>query len=118
MPHPEYTKGQRLGYVSLSQKAGLPIYANSISCSYQLADSFAGIGYSFFVTLAILYFMKLVVYVGRYFRTPWWDVTGFDEQYLLEDRLQATVQQQWAAAPPSAVPQPVNPAPGVPTPSP
>jgi len=86
IPHPEYTKGQRFGY--------------------QLVDASAGVGYTFFVTLAILYFMKLVVYIFRpYFthnHTGWWATTGFSEHYLLEDRLQATEQQRWA------VPNPEN----------
>jgi len=68
-------------------------------CSYQLADASAGIGYTFFATLAILYFMKLVVYLfRRHFtsdHTGWWAATDFNEEYLLEDRLQATEQQRW-----------------------
>ena len=56
-------------------------------------------GYTFLATLAILYFMKLVVYLCRHYFTPdhtgWWAATEFNEQYLLEDRLQATDQQTW-----------------------
>jgi hypothetical protein len=70
-----------------------------ISCSYQLVDAFAGIGYTFVVTLAILYFMKLVYYLFRRHvqrdDIGWWAATGFDEEYILEDRLQAMAQQRW-----------------------
>jgi ammonium transporter, Amt family len=87
-----------------------------ISCSYQLADAFAGIGYTFFATLAILYFMKFVVYIFKRCvirdGTTWWATTGFSESYILQDRLQATEQQRWggAPAPIPAGPQPGNPA--------
>jgi hypothetical protein len=68
--------------------------------SYQLADASAGVAYTFVVTLAILYFMKVVVYVFRRCFTPehtgWWATAGFDEEYPLEDRLQATEQQRWS----------------------
>jgi hypothetical protein len=93
-----------------------------------MADASAGVSYTFVVTLAILYFMKAVVYVfRRYFtheHTSWWDTTGYDEQYLLEDRLQATEQQRWPETtyhepdpiiPDSLVTQePLPPAPGPP----
>ena len=73
--------------------------ADWTSRRYQITDASAGAGYTFVVTLAILYFMKAVVYVfRRYFvheHIGWWDTTGYDEQYLLEDRLQATEQQRW-----------------------
>jgi hypothetical protein len=64
-------------------------------------DATAGIGYTFFATLAILYFMKLVVYLFRHYftshHTGWWATTDFDEQYFLEDRFQATELQRWTA---------------------
>ncbi len=62
-------------------------------------DASAGVGYTFFATLAILYFMKLVVYFIRHHftsdHTGWWAATDFNEQFLLQDRLQATQQQSW-----------------------
>jgi hypothetical protein len=70
-----------------------------ISWRYQLADASAGVGYTFFATLAILYFMKLVVYLYRHYftsdHTQWWAATDFTDDYLLEDRLEATQQQRW-----------------------
>ena len=50
------------------------------------------------MTLAILYTMKLVVFVVRLLggsRKRWGETTGFDEDYCLDDRLQATIQQEW-----------------------
>ncbi|KAK3393869.1 ammonium transporter AmtB-like domain-containing protein [Podospora didyma] len=75
IPHPEYPKRVRLGY--------------------QLLDVTAGMGYTFFMTLGILYLMKLVVYMSLCGSTKWRHIAVYDELNRLEDEFQATIQQQW-----------------------
>lgn len=73
IPHPEYSTAQRVGY--------------------QLADVSAGMGYTFFMTLGILYLMKLVAFM---FGKSSWSQTGvYSDSNRLEDNFQAVVQQQW-----------------------
>ncbi|KAK3984530.1 putative ammonium transporter [Cladorrhinum sp. PSN332] len=73
IPHPEYSKGQRLGY--------------------QLADVASGIGYTFFMTMGILYVMKMVSVL---FSGKSWSQTGVDGvMSLYTDAFEASVQQQW-----------------------
>ncbi|KAH7419434.1 ammonium transporter AmtB-like domain-containing protein [Cadophora sp. MPI-SDFR-AT-0126] len=79
IPYPDRTRGERLGY--------------------QIADSVAGISYTFVVTLAILYFEKLVVFVFMNIGKPlrdWKPVPGVTNTY--RDHLQATPMQTWRAA--------------------
>jgi hypothetical protein len=65
---------------------------------YQLADAVAGISYTFCATLAILYFMKILVYVYKHYftssRTTWWMAADFSENYLLEDTFGEAIRQQ------------------------
>ncbi|KAK4172327.1 putative ammonium transporter [Triangularia setosa] len=73
IPHPEYTTAQRVGY--------------------QLADVFSGMGYTFFMTLGILYLMKFIAFI---FGNSSWSQTGvYSDSNRLEDNFQAVVQQQW-----------------------
>ncbi|KAK4183140.1 putative ammonium transporter [Podospora australis] len=73
IPHPEYTRGQRVGY--------------------QLADVFSGMGYTFFMTLGILYLMKFIAFV--FGRSSWSQTGVYNNGNHLEDQFQAVVQQQW-----------------------
>ncbi|KAK4204547.1 putative ammonium transporter [Triangularia verruculosa] len=73
LPHPEYSTSRRVGY--------------------QFADVLSGMGYTFFVTLGILYLMKLVAFL---FGKSSWSQTGvYSDSNRLEDNFQAVVQQQW-----------------------
>lgn len=61
----------------------------------QLGDSFAGMAYAFFGTLAILIGMKFVVYLATRrssSRKKWWELkgAGFGPGAALEDGLEAT----------------------------
>ncbi|KAK3389952.1 ammonium transporter AmtB-like domain-containing protein [Podospora didyma] len=73
IPHPEYSMAQRVGY--------------------QLADSASGMAYTFFMTLAILYFMKVVAYL--FGGLPWSQTAVYSDSNRLEDEFQAIIQQQW-----------------------
>ncbi|KAK3366748.1 ammonium transporter AmtB-like domain-containing protein [Lasiosphaeria ovina] len=59
----------------------------------QIADTVAGLGYTFFMTLAILYFMKVVAYL--FSGSSWRRTAVYSDKNRLEDEFQATVQQQW-----------------------
>ncbi|KAM7182687.1 Rh-like protein/ammonium transporter [Rhypophila sp. PSN 637] len=70
IPHPDYTMGRRLGY--------------------QLLDGFAGMAYTFLVTILILYTMQFVTSIfhsGSPYSDP--------EKNYLEDTYQATMAQYW-----------------------
>ncbi|KAK3329258.1 ammonium transporter AmtB-like domain-containing protein [Apodospora peruviana] len=71
IPHPEYSKGQRLGY--------------------QLLDGFMGMGYTFLVALAILFAMKLVA--SWFMEGP--SAEDLENRFSLEDGLQAAISQHW-----------------------
>ncbi|KAK0630210.1 ammonium transporter AmtB-like domain-containing protein [Bombardia bombarda] len=73
IPHPEYTMGKRFGF--------------------QLVDGLSGMCYTFVMSLAILYFMKLVASI--FMSTPWKQIAVYDDENRLEDEFQATISQQW-----------------------
>jgi Amt family ammonium transporter len=55
-----------------------------------MLDAFAGLFYTFFMTLAILYGLKMLRSI---FRGRWEPV--FDKNKLVQDELEATVQYIW-----------------------
>ncbi|KAH8755208.1 ammonium transporter AmtB-like domain-containing protein [Hyaloscypha sp. PMI_1271] len=57
---------------------------------YQMLDAFAGLLYTFFVTMAILYGLKILRSI---FRCRWEPV--FDSKRPVQDKIEATVQYMW-----------------------
>lgn len=55
-----------------------------------MADAFAGLFYTFFVTMAILYGLKILRSI---FRCHWEPV--FDSNRPVQDKIEATVQYIW-----------------------